>query len=139
MEIKFGVNEVKKVLESYYKKNEDFDGKVKIECRVGQGFGMNEYYDVLEFNAAIEGKLSIYGMEVPMVRQISVDEVKTVFRSVIEEVGQTVSDVSLDYGIRSETVGYGLSEHTEKVPYFNGVNVRVRNKTYAKTPDYQGR
>lgn len=68
MEIKFGINEVKKVLESYYKKNEDFDDKVKIECSVGRGVGMNDYYDVFEFNAAIEGKLSIYGMEVPMVR-----------------------------------------------------------------------
>ena len=136
MEIKFGINEVKKVLESYYKKNEDFDGKVKIECSVGRGFGMNEYYDVLEFNAAIEGKLSIYGMEVPMVRQITIDEVKTVFRSVIEEVGQTVSDVTLDYGLTSEVVGYGLAEHTEKKAYFNGVNVSVKNKTYVKTSNW---
>lgn len=139
MEIKFGVKEVKKVLEEYYQKNEDFNGKVSISCEVGRGFCRNEFYDVAELKASIDGKLSIYGMEVPMVREITSDEIKTIFRGALEDFGQTVSDVCLDYGVRSETVGYGLCEHEEKMPYFNGVSVKVRNKTYAKSFDYQGR
>ena len=39
MEIKFGVKEVKKVLEEYYQKNEDFNGKVSISCEVGSTDG----------------------------------------------------------------------------------------------------
>lgn len=139
MKIKFGIKEVKNVLEEYYRVNEDFSGKVSVSCQIGNGFFRNEFYDVAELKASINGKLAICGMEVPMVREITVDEIKTIFRSVIENSGQTVGSVNLDYGIRCETVGYGMGEHTEKIPYFNGVNVVVRNKTYAKTYDYQGR
>ena len=45
------------------------------------------------------------------------------FNELLESEGYTLENLELDDGIREETVGYFMNEHTEHTAYFNGVKI----------------
>lgn len=132
MELKFGKEDIKGILENYYRDYEDFDGVVSIGCFIGTDFGRNEFYEKADLSITATGKLNVFGREVPIVRRITEEEVKGIFRSAIEKEGYTVINVLFDYGLNTSCVGYGRNETSIKEPYFNGINISVRNKIYVK-------
>ncbi len=136
MKLNFSKEDVKGILENYYREYEDFNGVVNVECKAGTGFCLNEYYDKADLAIEAVGKLNVFGREVPMVRKISKEEVEKIFRTSIETQGYMVSGVTFDYGIDTTVVGYGMMESVVKEGYFNGICVSVKNKSYVKKGEY---
>lgn len=132
MEIKFGKKEMVQVIESYYKKYEDFEGKVTAGCKSGWvGYGMAERQDAV-VSIGITGNLSVEGILVPMVREVTYDEVFNIFKTVLGNQGYYVNNVTLDSGVNDVCEGYGMVEHTVKKPCFKGVIVGVTEKKLVK-------
>lgn len=128
MELSFDKNKMRTVMENYYRKYEDFEGVVTVDCKMGSvGYGMSEHQDAV-VSVKIAGTLDVMGEKVPMTRNVAQEEVLNVFKTVLGETGYTVTDVSLDSGVKETCEGYGMAEHTVKRPYFNGVVVNVSEK-----------
>lgn len=132
MEFKFGRGEVAEIIERYYKKYEDFDGKVTIGCEIGSvGYGKNEHDDSI-VTIKITGKLNISGIEVPGTKVISDYELDNIFKTVFGNQGHTVDFVTLDSGINESYEGYGMAERIVRKPYFKGVVVSTNEKKFVK-------
>ena len=132
MELRFNEDSMKKVIEKYYMEYEDFDGKVITECNTGYvGYGMSEREDAL-VSIKIVGKLDVMGEKISMTRDVSSNDVLDIFKTVLGKSGYTVSDVSLDKGLKQTCEGYGMGERMVSKPYFNGIVVKTSEKQLVK-------
>lgn len=132
MELKFNKESVKNLVEQYYKKYEDFDGKFNSSCSVSSvGYGMMET-DVCVLSMKMVGTMKLLDQEISMTRELSDEDIKNVFSTLLEEQGYTVKEVSLDSGIKGSYEGFGIYETFVNKPYFNGVVVDVCQKVLNK-------
>lgn len=132
MELRFDKNKMKEIIENYYREYEYFDGKVTAGCSMGLvGYGMGEHEDAV-VSIKVSGNLKVLGMDVPMTREVSSDELLNIFKTVLGSQGHTVSSVALNSGVNESCEGYGLGEHTVKRPYFRGVVVNVKEKSLVR-------
>lgn len=132
MEVRVGREDMKKLLEKYYKEKEDFEGVITTSCTLGTfGYGMAETEDA-KVEVKLNGRLNVMGVVVPMSRTLSEEEVKWVISTILDEAGYEVTSVSYEKGISSTLEGYGPGEHTVNKPYFNGVVARVATKALIK-------
>lgn len=129
MNVKFTKAQTCKVLEKYYKEQEDVEGKVTIkesECEVG--CDMYSHTEVL-VDMRIRGNLELNGLKVPLEKEITPEDMDEAFNYFIGDMDIEVSSIHFDKGISSETVGYHMSERTVTKPYFNGVVVTFKKKS----------
>lgn len=76
MEVRVGREDMKKLLEKYYKEKEDFEGVITTSCTLGTfGYGMAETEDA-KVEVKLNGRLNVMGVVVPMSRTLSEEEVK---------------------------------------------------------------
>ena len=134
MEINFTREETLKLIESYYSRLEEREVKAKVTCTKGLvGFYQN---DGCVTTFTISEKIEIAGMEKDIVETISYEDLKTKLTALFELFGYEVKSLILDSGLETKYEGYGMYEHTVKVPYFNGIKVTVakkKNHTLIKT------
>lgn len=128
MELKLSKIQIQKLLEEYYKEQEDITGKVTISTTKGYcGYGMSEYIDCI-LDIKIKGKMELLGLEVPVEREISIEDLKSAISYFIEKTGHEVKSIHLDKGMSTKTTGYGMNERNVDTAYFEGVNVTIENK-----------
>lgn len=129
MELKFTKEQMCKVLEKYYKEQEEIKGKVSIKSYAcNMGFEMASYRDVL-IEMKLVGKMELNGLDIPIEKPVEKDDLNAAFAYFLSELNQEVESISLDKGISHSTEGYFMSERTVEKAFFNGVIVKVKNKT----------
>lgn len=123
---------VAQIIEKYYKEQLDFEGTAEIT--VEKEFGSYGYTDVEEamINIKLKGNMMLLGQKIKTVITISTEEMKEAIKYCIEEEGYTFKGCTIEKGLNEKCIGYGPGEHTEKIPYFNGVNVNVDIKNKIK-------
>lgn len=100
--MKFIYNEelTKKVVQDYFKKNEDIDGELEIRCgsrkvpMFGRSFVEHEY-PYISFR--LKGTMKIDGENQPVELVVSEDEIQNAFTTMIEASGRRVKRISMDF------------------------------------------
>lgn len=128
----FGENEMKQLIETYYRKYEDFDGVFNSSCSLGLVGQRNcERYDAI-VSMNIKGKFTVSGMEVELIRDVNEEDVFNAFRVVLGDAGYTVSSVTFDKGTANVCEGHYMNERMVAKPYFRGVAVEVKEKVFVR-------
>lgn len=130
MELKFNLESTKKIIETYYSETTDFKGKVTSRVEKGS-VGLYEEMGAI-VSIRLKGKIKVLDAEVEVEKTVTPNEVTEAFKHVLAKSNIEVEDVNYISGLRSRTVGFGMGESTEHIPYFNGVMVRVKNNTKLK-------
>ena len=126
MIIKLNKEQLKNILEFYYKnyENDDCEISFKVEKKT-LGYGWYEYdsYDVVITKKTIKTFLN---QSIEVVERLSNEYVKEVLGKVLREENLQVESIDFDAGISSQIEGYGRNEHVTNVAYFNGININVQ-------------
>ena len=118
--LKFNKEQIKKVIEQYYKEQLDFEGKVKINAHRGSvGYGMNEHEDCV-VDIILKGQMEFMGEVIPMEKELYEDDIKEVFKYCVEKQGLKFKRIYFDKDITYE----GYYEDIKKY-IFNGIEVEV--------------
>ena len=59
---------------------------------------------------------------------ITEDQLNTMLRALFDLYEFDLTSLSLDDGLSSKWVGYGMNEHEEKTAFFKGITVNVKKK-----------
>jgi len=128
MELKIKVADLKKILSLYYKKQDGIDSQIFISKNVeNDRFGEECYLEII-----LKKKIRILGEERTTSERLSRDQVKEAIKSVLQEEGYDVYDVTYDSGVDHVWEGYGMGEHQVAKAYFRGVTVKIREKVKTK-------
>ena len=126
MIIKLNKEQLKNILEFYYKnyENDDCEISFKVEKKT-LGYGWYEYdsYDVVITKKTIKTFLN---QSIEVVERLSNEYVKEVLGKVLREENLQVESIDFDAGISSQIEGYGRNEHVTNVAYFNGININFQ-------------
>lgn len=99
MEVRFNEASTKNIVEGYYKKYEDFECSLEI-CRsvreIKHPSRPLPTVKYLETSFMLNGILNVDGKEVEVSVPISDDDVKAVFKTMLETDGYTVRDVEIN-------------------------------------------
>lgn len=132
VKLQFKKEEIKRLLERYYKEKEDFIGKVSMRCLLENvGYGMLEREEAV-VEIKLTGSLNIFGEKVVLDRSLTKEEVQDVFSAMLYDAGYEISGISYDMGVCNTILGYGCQEHSVNKPYFNGLVATVKNKKLVK-------
>lgn len=132
MELRFKKEQIKILLENYYREKEDFNGAITTECSLGSvGYGMSEKEGAV-VEIKLTGSLNVLGTEVPMERYLTKKEVEGAFNEILYDAGYEMGNFSYDSGVHTSWEGYGMSEHRVTKPYFNGIVASVKTKSLVK-------
>lgn len=129
MELKFTKEQLCQVLEKYYEEQEGIKGKVIIKsyaCNLG--FEMHPYRGVI-VEMKINGETELEEMKFSIEKQIEQDDLQSAITHFLSGVNQEVESISFDKGKTYHTEGYFMNEKTVEKSYFNGVIVKLKNKT----------
>jgi len=129
MEMKLSKEQTCRILECYYKEQEDIIGRVTINEKTGSvGYGMTEYVDCV-LDMKIKGEIEFDGIKMPVEEKITTSKLELAISYFIAKTGRDVKSISLDKGTSVKTTGYGMCERDIKTAYFNGINITIENKT----------
>lgn len=132
MKIKLTKQDIISLLEKYYSDMEGVDTKVLIKVSKDYvGYGMNEYEDAI-IDISRESSIEIFGKKYNSKINISEEEIKEVFKSIIESQGYEYVNFKLLYGLDTKTVGYCIGEETISTAKFNGAELIVNKKNKVK-------
>lgn len=132
MKIKLTKQDIISLLEKYYSDMEGVDTKVLIKVsKEYVGYGMNEYEDAI-IDISRESSIEIFGKKYSSKINISEEDVKEVFKSIIESQGYEYVNFELLYGLETETVGYYMGEREVSTAKFNGAELIVNKKNKVK-------
>ena len=126
MKLKFNPESTKRIVENYYKKYQDFDCKLETKCSVvpmKNGPRSFTYTNVPHLSFSLEGKLNINGNEEVVSTPISLDDVRNAFKTMLEDEGYSVKNVSFDFDESENGRGKGQ---------FNGTVVEMSTKRKIK-------
>lgn len=132
MNIKFGKKDIIEMVEKYYKEILDITGKVSITCsKQLVGYGMAEHDDcVVTFK--LKGQMSILDKKRDIEIDVSEDEVMAAIEYYVEKEGYNYTGYRMLRGMNPKVTGYLTNERTEYRPYFNGIEVGVKNENFKK-------
>ena len=131
MELKFSLESTKKIIEAFYSETTDLKGKVTSKVEKGSVGYYEEIGAIVSMK--LKGKIKVLDEEVEVEKNITPEEVTEAFKHVLAKNNIEVEEVHYESGLRNRSVGYGMSESIEHIPYFNGVRVRIKNNTKLKT------
>ena len=119
------------LLEKYYKEM-GMNGEIKISVTKTQDYF--ETMDMALVNIVLSGNMNVLGKLTSYEKRLTDKEVKEAIVFVLSNDGYEVSSVDILSGIRKQTTGYGMMETTDFVPYFDGIEVKVKenNKVFQK-------
>lgn len=132
MNIKFGKKDIIEMVEKYYKEILDITGKVSITCsKQLVGYGMAEHDDcVVTFK--LKGQMSILDKKRDIEIDVSEDEVMAAIEYYVEKEGYNYTGYRMLRGMNPKVTGYLTNERTVYTPYFNGIEVGVKNENFKK-------
>lgn len=110
-----------KILKIYYKKNEDFTGKLEIRKRIQVKTRYNENYDAVEISFLMMGTMEFLGEEIPNEREVPWKEAMEIVKGFLEENNLKVQEIESDSKIEYENSNSG----EEKEVIFNGIKCQV--------------
>jgi len=121
MEITYSKTDLKNIIKSYYLEKEGRNVNVSIKTSKE----LTGFYGTLRGVTTITVKetISLLGQSATVKESISKEALVSMFNELLESEGYTLENLELDDGIREETVGYFMNEHTEHTAYFNGVKI----------------
>lgn len=125
MELKIDRKLTKEIIEQYYKEQFDIEGTVSITARK-ETIGYYETVDCVT-TIKLKGTMNVMNKKVPCEINVTPEETKNAFNYALGREGYEVENVTFDDGINETYKGYGPMEYKEYKPYFNGVNVQVKN------------
>lgn len=114
-------NNLLQILKSYYLKE---DADVSISTKK-ENIGYYETESCVT-KILVKRKINISGVENTIVETLDENELKGILSEVLFETGIEVESLELLNNLKRKTVGYGMAEHTELCPEFNGVKLRVK-------------
>lgn len=122
MEMILNKKQLIKLLELYYKKYKNSDSKVTIDVIKGS----IDYYEDDECLVIIKQNISktILDEEIKITKILKDNEIKEALNKILKEDSLQIQEFEYDKGITSSVEGYGMGEHTEKKPYFNGIKIK---------------
>lgn len=123
MEMILNKKQLIKLLELYYKKYKNSDSKVTIDVIKGS----IDYYEDDECLVIIKQNISktILDEEIKITKILKDNEIKEALNKILKEDSLQIQEFEYDKGITSSVEGYGMGEHTEKKPYFNGIKIKL--------------
>ena len=137
MEILLKKKAIIEMLEKYYFDKFGIKRKASITATKGFGsYGMSDIEETL-IDIKLVGSIMLLGKEQDTVITIRTDEMIDIIQYYIESEGYEFTGYTIDKGLNEVTEGYGVSEHTDKVPYFNGIEVGVKIKNKIKEKNYE--
>ena len=119
MTMKFNIENIKKFLKLYYKKNENIDCDIKIETYIDCDRYAGEAE--VEFNRTF--KVKICDEEIKVTQDISKEEIKKIFAEILYEEGYKLLNAYFDANVKTRT--YGIYEETDTKSVFNGLEIDV--------------
>ena len=126
MEVSFTKEETLKLIEEYYSRLEDRQVKVSASAKKGYTGWREEEGCVTTIT--ISEKIDRVGMDKEVKETITEDQLNTILRALFELYDFDLTSLTLDDGLSSRWVGYGMNEHEEKTAYFKGITVSVKKK-----------
>lgn len=128
MNIKFTKKQLFSILEKYYREEYSFKGTVTEKHYKSQvGPPMCPYDDVI-VEMKIKGDININGIIVPVEKIITEEDLQNAISYFLTDLGE-IEEIKLAKGLTHNAVGYGMCETIEEKIYFNGVEVKLKNKT----------
>lgn len=127
MKLKFSKSEMIELIEQYYKgKNQNVKAIITSKkARLGYGTWV---YDGCQTTFSVIESMMLLGKRYTCENSLTKEEIENIFTTLLENANFEVISISFDSGVRNETTGYGMLEHTEKIPYFNGIIVEGNKK-----------
>lgn len=122
MKFEFTAEQTKKVIEHYYRKYEDFNGELSMQCNMGETFisFVKDYVPVTDFK--LYGDLVIDNISYPVSVPVSESNVCCAFKTVLEDQG---------YSVKKVKVNCSGDERTKQAQ-FNSVIVDMATKRKVK-------
>ncbi len=137
MKIKLSKSEMVEFIELYYKEKNENVKAIITSKKERYGCGMYEY-DGCQTTFSVIGSTTILGKKCQFEQTLTKEEIENIFITMLDQANFEVTSISFDSGMRNETTGYGMMEHTEAIPYFNGIVVEG-NKRLEKQKIYERR
>ena len=134
MKVTFEMDELKEILENYYKEQDGVDAEVTIEVsREVDRFNVEHMSTV-----TLTRKINILGKERTCEDNLTQKEMARVLKEKLINEDYEVGNIEFEYGTTSESKGYGLCEQIVYVPYYNAVVTVTKKdiKKYAKKINY---
>lgn len=133
MNFKIKKNDVIKLIEQYYREQENRDVKVTIKAeKEKSGYGLSEC-DTVVTQIVLNEEVTICGTKFITQENLSQDQVGEILKCLLATEGYDVVSIDYDDGIRSHLEGMYMDEHEVKQAYFNGIDVEAVRKTKQKT------
>lgn len=130
MEANFSRKNTIMILEAYYKRYENLDTKITIDVNKGC-CGLHEE-ECAEVSINMTSNVPVLGTNINIERNVSKNQVKKAFQTILEEEGYEVLEIYYDTSLKKEWVGYYKSEHQETTAVFNGIHVNMKKMSKEK-------
>lgn len=128
MILKLDKKTVLKMIEKYYKEQMDLEGKASASSEITwEGHGMSEH-EVCSVFFKIRGKMKLLDQDIVTQLEISEKEVENALSYCLAQSGFKMDSYEFDTGLTYGTVRGYNEVSTEKRPYFNGINVKIKEK-----------
>ena len=119
MEIKIDKNQMKDLLEDYYRKYEQTEGTIEIKATKEYEGYYEEEVCAIQVNYIRE--IEILGKKVSLTTYLTKEEVQEIFNILLRDNGYVIENMRYDKGRRPND--YGGKEE----PYFDGVSFTVKS------------
>lgn len=124
MELTISKEGLEQIINYYYKKNYDMEGQINVGCYTT--YEGTRHEEITEMQFIYQATMSIGDLKVPCKKELTIDIIKKILKRYLEENGYQLDSISIDGTIRN---GRG----NENIPYFNGINVKIKQKQIQKT------
>lgn len=116
MNMKFDVESIERIVEDYYKKYEDFVGKLSIRPhRISSYIGKSIVpVESVKNVFTMVGKMVIGGEEIEVKVPIEAKELETAFKVMLDDAGYYAEDLSFDYNSDNKFVGVSINVISKK-------------------------
>ena len=126
IEVSFTKEDTLKLIEEYYSRLEGRQVKASASAKKGYTGWHDE--EACVTTIAISEKMEFVGMSKEVKETITEDQLNTMLKALFDLYEFDLTSLSLDDGLSSKWVGYGMSEHEEKTAFFKGITVNVKKK-----------
>ena len=116
MNMKFDVESIEKLVEAYYKKYEDFIGKLTIRPRKASSYIGRSIVPVetVKNVFTMVGKIVVDGEELFVKVPLDMKELENAFKVMLDEIGYYAENLSLDYNLENKFLGVCIDVTSKK-------------------------